>query len=850
MSILFPYQPIGPIAERWGWVTNVFTAKDGTETRRAIREVPREMWEWTVFVEDGVFNALVRGRHSLTWLVPAWHQAEKTTGVISPGASTVVVDTDVGDWRTTIMLWSSPTNNETIGISSVGSDIINLSTTVVNTYPAGSFVVPVRTARLANPIQKRDDKTRSLLQLSWLITDATALTGYDWTTQYDSTDVVTDKYLISGEWVDRTLQAAVEEYDFDSGVVAFEVQYDPDVWAMPTMAHRAATPAEYWQWLTWFHKLQGRFGEFWLPTWKKEITLTASFTDSDRWLTIENIGYVDYLDGLTSNRMIYFERHPPHAPELRYIIESAAVDSDTEQIRLDSNLGFAGNQKSFLGVHWCQPCRLEADQVELIHEPGLGTAIAVPVRERVVPATFYEETDPDPAEYKVALYVATTGTYADDYYTIITDDLGFQCEIFADGTLPTVGQEDFDVIFAQGFGASQAANAVTLLAYEASGVPVLIGCSSGDLASNFGTLIAEMGIASNSNSNSTFNVDPSFQQTAGSEILNGTEQDAETLEWSTITRIGLPLAITTRANAYGKKDYIWDDASPIGTTLAWARIPTDSPGNRRGIGLISIDQGQDGFTSRCVFSGHLQTTDVVNMGDDAKTLLGNILKWLLLDFESFSPIPQTYSGVSAFHLGKTGSKFYRTGNMTDTYLNGNVDPPNTYSNNGLRLTAGDLCMYSVGTTTGDWEFHCQWIYRDGASNQRVGFGFNCEINHTTVGGTDILDGYVWSLDNVDGNLYRFWAEEDPPASDEWVQRITQISSTSQDWDSDILFNTQMSYVGGLWQIRGWNEGTQAPPAPFGGGGTSLTLHTQGRIGPFIELGNVTARMEISFYKVS
>jgi len=212
-AILFPYRPVGTVLELWQWVTEVLEGKDGTEARRAIREEPRQAWEWTVYVNDASFNAMVRGQHSLTWLVPAWNEAEVTTEEIAADDSTVAVDTDVGDWRTTLMIWSSPTNNETIAIASVGDDVINLSTNVVGTYPAGSIVAPIRTARLDNQVSKRDDKNVSFLSLTWLITDATALTGYDWGTQYDSDDVITDLYLMEGEFVNRTLQASVEEFD-------------------------------------------------------------------------------------------------------------------------------------------------------------------------------------------------------------------------------------------------------------------------------------------------------------------------------------------------------------------------------------------------------------------------------------------------------------------------------------------------------------------------------------------------------------------------------------------------------------------------------------------------------------
>jgi len=848
-AILFPYRPIGTIVERWAWNTDLIEAKDGKETRRAVREVPRLWFEWDVLVTDRVYNSLVRAQHSLTFKVPIWQEGEVTTSQITAGASTVAVDTDVGDWRTSFIIWASETSNEVLDIDSVGSDIINIDGTVGSTYAAGAVVAPIRTARLANLVRLRDDSIFSLLRLTWIVTDPTAFTAYDWSVQLLDDDVITDLYVKEGEFVGRTLQAAVEEYDFGTGEVGFEVQYDEDKWGMPAMNYEVFTPAEAWQWKTWFHKMQGRFGHFYLPTFKKDIILADDFTASDRWLTIENIGYVTYLDALTSNKYLLFQRPGNLDPLPRYITESAAVDSDTEQIRIDSNLGFAGTPESFTAISWLHACRLAADQVELAFSPGSRTTVSVPVIERIT--SLADIPDPDPEEYEIALYVAVTGTYADDYYDILTD-LGWNVTIYADGTLPAVGNHDFDAIFAQGFGISQATNGALLRSYEAAGVPVLVGCSSGDMSSNFGSLLAEMGFATNSNSNSGSSPvkqkDPSFHQVAGHEILNGTTQDEETGEWSTNLRLGNPQAITTRDDAYGKKDYIWDDASPIGTTLAWSCIPTDDPGDRRQIGIIAIDAGEDGFTTRCLFLGHLQTSSADQMSDDGKALLHNGLKWILSDFQSFAAIPLTHSGLDTFALTASGSEFWKGANGSASRVT-SVDPPNTYQGTGLNVQGTDQYIYSFGEVSGNWEFHCQWIYRGaGAGNNRFGFAWNCQINHQTGGGVDILDGYVFQLDNVDGAWVRYYAQyNDPPG--EWVQASQFISGTSADWDGDVLYNSQLRFYDNLFQYRQWKEGQDEPPGAWGAGGAAYTTPNSGQVGLYIELGNPTCEVDISYVKL-
>ena len=839
-NTVFPYRPTAPILVRWQWTTDLIEAKAGGESVRAVRDVPRQRWEWRLVVDERQVTALLRGHHSSTYRVPAWHEAEQLAGPVLPGATSVPADTTVGDWRSYILLWAAADQYELIAIDSVGAGVINLSTPVVGTYAAGDTLAAVREARLDATVRLQSDRQIMEWRCIWLIQDAIDLGPYDWPVQYQEADVLTDLYLLERDTASRSMQAAATEYDYQTGDVGYEIQYERDVW-QGHCRHMTFTPADAWTWVQWLHKTQGRAGSFFLSTQTSDIVLAAPFSDTDRWVTIQNVGYDDHLASMRSNKLLYFQRHAPHAPLLRYIVDSLPIDADTEQIQLDTALGFSGVPASFPVISWCLPARLQADQIELLYEPGQMT-LTLPVRERVV--NFWE-IDPDPSEFEIALYVAITGSYADDY-KVILEALGWTVTIYMDGTLPAPGAHTFDIIWAEGFDLAQAANGALLDSYQAAGVPILIGCSGADLTSHPTSLLAELGLATSSSSNSSFTVDPSFHQIADHEILNGTTQDEATGTWSITPRADLPQAVTTRANCYGKKDYILDDASPVGTPLAYGRIPTPIPGGQQAISLLAVDNGVGGFTSRILFSGHLPILDVVNMGADAKALLHNELKWLLSAFSSFETIPVTWSGLETFASGAVGSEWFGATVMISQHLS-TVDPPDTWSGQGMEITGTGLSVYKLADVSGDWEFHCQWIYRDAAFNNRVGFGFNLSSTHQDGSGNDILEGYTYTLDNVDGWLLRWWAEFVDPV---WVQRSTVLSSTTQDWDEDILVNFEMQYKDNLWQLRTWNEGAECPPGPFGAGGTLLTDHVSGVLGAVIELGNPTAKMELSNFRVA
>jgi len=834
-AILFPYRPLAPVLERWQWTTDLIETKDGKETKRAVRDIPRQSWEWPVLVTDRVFNSLLRAQHTLTFLVPSWQEGEVTTSEITAGASTVVVDTDVGDWRTTIIIWASETANETIAISSVGDDIINLSTNVQNTYAAGAVIAPVRTCRLGNLVRQQDDKEISLLRLDWIVLDPTVLDDYDWTVQLLDLDVLDDNYLREGEFVSRSLTAPVTEFDYETGELGFDVQYDSDLWRMPAMTHRVFSPAEMWQWKTWFHKMQGRYGDFWLPTAKTDIILADTFISSDRWLTIENIGYVDYLDAQTTNKGLLFYRPGALAPLARYITDSQAVDADTEQIRLNENLGFAGGPSAFPAISWLHPCRLGTDVVELAYSPGNHTAISVPVKERVLSSSDLEEPEPDPGEYTIALMVASKSAYnyANDYKTAL-EELDWNVTIYLDSEMPEVGEQTFDVIIAVGFNQTQAANAAMLLAFNDAGLGIIVGCGSSTFNESTSALVAEMGLCLRASQSGSYTVCLDFHQIVNHDILSEREV--------------LPEAIMTKGVCYNGKGYIFDDAEPVGTPIAYARIPVGVQG-RQAIGMLVVEKGQDGFANRIIFSGALECENVDELGTFGKRLLDNQVRWVLGDFSTYQSLPLTYSGPKiVFREGLTGAgaKWFNIAGLSAFPYE--FDPPGSYNlGNGMVLGAEELAIWSYCSCSGNWLFHCQWIYREPKANNRVGFAFNCQKNHKDEYNKDILDGYVYTLGILDGNLIRYYAAYNSE-TEEWYQATSVVFSTSADWDGDVLLNTQMQYLEGDWQIRTWREGSQCAPGDFSGGGVSLSDHTSGIVGPAFSAGDPKAYMDVSLLK--
>lgn len=381
MTALFTYRPIGDLLERWQWTTDLITAEDGTEARRAVRDIPVQSWEWDIEITDRAYHALIRGQHTAEFYVPAWQEGEVLSAGLAAESTQVDVDTDVGDWRSKLVLWSSPTNCEVVTIDSVGAGTVYFLTPCTNTYPAGSVVAPLRTARLSNVVSLSTSQRFIRADLTWTVTDSTVFSGYDWTMQFDSLDVVTDKNILEGDFTERSLESSLRTFDYALGDIGYDAAHESDVWSMPSLRFVADSPAEIWKWKTWLHKIQGRYGSFWVPSWQADLTLYSGFLADDTWLSFDNVGYSTLLDGMLSNKALFFQQIPLSSSLLRTVVDSGEIDADEEWLQVNAALGFAGSTNAFPFISWLYRCRLNTDQVELVYSPGSKMAVSLPIRE-------------------------------------------------------------------------------------------------------------------------------------------------------------------------------------------------------------------------------------------------------------------------------------------------------------------------------------------------------------------------------------------------------------------------------------------------------------------------------------
>jgi len=360
------FAPAQEIMEVLEWRTDVLQARAG-EQRIALRSRPREILTFRHRLDAlGMARAaeLARAGFAGEWLVPIWHMALQPDADLAQGATEVLLDTGVSDFRAGGLVAIGTDGGEAVPVevATVQSDRLILAEPLGQHLPALTVaarritVVPVRAGVLTSAVEiARRRQGDGTVTASFLLRDATDLAAPT-LPSYLGRPVQTDPSLVRGP-LSASLRRAVEYVDSGFGPVMVEPLRDvferSEVITLKAQGPTARQALRRWLW-----SLRGRQTSFWLPTWGRELQLRAAMTSGS---VLMRVAPVAALAGYVG-RPIMLEM--PGALRFRTIV-AAIEDGLDHRLTVSSNLG----EPVPLGtrVHFLTLARADADRVEIKH---------------------------------------------------------------------------------------------------------------------------------------------------------------------------------------------------------------------------------------------------------------------------------------------------------------------------------------------------------------------------------------------------------------------------------------------------------------------------------------------------
>jgi hypothetical protein len=372
-----------PVIERLEWLTDVMESHAGHEQRVRLRASPRRSLEYRLLLGSDPARVHLENR-LISWQarvygLPIWMDATVSPNAIPAGSVSLSVATANRDFVAGgIVGLVHGLDAEFAQITAVTPSAIALNDPIATDWPAGTKIVPVRSARVQND-----------LRLSWL-TDAITLARPQFRLEDDwpiATATESETYL--GHPVLLTPPNWREDVEGEFGRKWRELDYltgrrvidDLTGITTQTRSHRwlLVGRAQIGAFRSWLASRAGKLKPFWLPSFQSDLQVVAPVGGTDAFLTVDNRGYAEGPGAVVGRRDLLITTNAGHR-FFRRISAATEVDAQREMVVIDATFGTTLQPQEFRRISFMRLVRLDTDLVEIAHVTDEIAEVVLPLR--------------------------------------------------------------------------------------------------------------------------------------------------------------------------------------------------------------------------------------------------------------------------------------------------------------------------------------------------------------------------------------------------------------------------------------------------------------------------------------
>jgi hypothetical protein len=180
--------------------------------------------------------------------------------------------------------------------------------------------------------------------------------------------------ILSG--INESIETTVDSFDNGSGLQEY-VRNNSYITRLMTCNFVDLTIAERSTLKKFLHKMKGRRGAFWLPTFHKDIVITANITSSQTFIDVDAFGYGYFTENETQSFVIEMLNGT------RYFntIVSSTRSTITERFTLENSFGVAIAIANIKRVMFINKVRFDSDVAEINYVSKNLSQLSMPVKE-------------------------------------------------------------------------------------------------------------------------------------------------------------------------------------------------------------------------------------------------------------------------------------------------------------------------------------------------------------------------------------------------------------------------------------------------------------------------------------
>lgn len=385
---MFPYIPESPLIERLGFLTDVLTKTDGNEQRINLRKAPRQIFDLTYLREEITerpqMENLLMDWQDKVFGIPVWYEPTKLRSAATASDLTIDVDsTSFADYRVggLVGIIQDDTTFDSLEITAITEHSITLASGLINSYPVGTKVYPLRTCYADETITGQrwsvnlaEYSIRMNVENNNVdLRDASAFSTYNSKVLLDGMNFMPD------DTVESTYRRKMVNHDSRTGKFRRTSRWDISRRGS-VKGFLIASREELWNVRRLIHSLSGRQKSFYLPTFQHEFTLTEDLVDSGTGMTVNNVNYTRFIRNRKPQNIIRLTK-TDGTVLIRTIVSSTETSSTIESLGVDVAWPSPGIPKEDISrIDYYELVRLQSDNVRIEHLSGVGDArVVLPV---------------------------------------------------------------------------------------------------------------------------------------------------------------------------------------------------------------------------------------------------------------------------------------------------------------------------------------------------------------------------------------------------------------------------------------------------------------------------------------
>lgn len=373
--VLFAIRPELPFTERLRWSTEVLGHINGTEQRISARKNPRQVFEWDFIMEDGpersFFHNVIFQWQSRIFGLPVWFESTKSTTTTASGATTVNVEhTNFADYRVggLVVVFKDRSTFDVLELASLTSTSLTFVSGTLNSYPTGTFVMPLRTGLTRRTLDgSRFPVGAARLKMMFEVLDNDISIAS--TAAFASFN---GKVHINGC---NSVRGEMSE-QFETDIVVFDNEFGIPVQSTPwdvgkrisQLALLTKGRQALWETRQLLHALRGKQVSFYVSSFTHDFTIDSAIT-AGSIINVANVGYTQFVQNRQPRNVIRITYNDGTPDDIRTVISSSIVDATREALTLSSAIG-AHAQSAVKKIMYVEKVRWDSDEILIRHEAG------------------------------------------------------------------------------------------------------------------------------------------------------------------------------------------------------------------------------------------------------------------------------------------------------------------------------------------------------------------------------------------------------------------------------------------------------------------------------------------------